>query len=411
MTIDDSIQKAIHIGEKNKEIIELAKNWCAHLEVRQSGGIGIVEIQTGLPIGMRSFKCPHASAAGLAGINLQVVALDFHDRNCVNCKFRQPVRLPNLSSLVGERDAAEQRASAARASSAQRQAQALAARAARRQEFSRGSDPPRAGIFSILDALDREPNSHNKQVLLGTAAAGAQHFDSSVQEALYDLARGGGLIRAEAALEVLGRIEADRHRSCEIALQMLSRHEGHSVAGSVVAKHLTKDHESLVPAALPTLIAIASPVRGFSGPDSPGDPAPLISTFRLFPGLVLAAVREALQSPDKRVRIQACHSMSLALQTDTSFGPKVIEDLIRSLALPDDRYGELGSAEHKVAETLADVMVNHPDQVDARIQAEMQSASEETRLALFDVYERILRTDFGDLEPPTRGGDRLPEVC
>jgi len=41
--MDDSIQKAIRIGERNKEIIELAQNWCGHLEVRQSGGVGLVE--------------------------------------------------------------------------------------------------------------------------------------------------------------------------------------------------------------------------------------------------------------------------------------------------------------------------------------------------------------------------------
>ncbi len=98
MTTDDSIQKAIRIGERNKEIIELAHNWCAHLEVRQAGGIGLVEIQTGLPIGMRSFKCPHANAAGMAAMMLEVVALDFYDRNCVDCKQRQPVRLPNFTT-------------------------------------------------------------------------------------------------------------------------------------------------------------------------------------------------------------------------------------------------------------------------------------------------------------------------
>ena len=157
MTTDDSIQKAIRIGERNKEIIELAHNWCAHLEVRQAGGIGLVEIQTGLPIGMRSFKCPHANAAGMAAMMLEVVALDFYDRNCVDCKQRQPVRLPNFSTLVATRDETKQRESEHRASFAEQQARGLATRAARRDNLSRGSDPARAGIFSLVDALDRQP--------------------------------------------------------------------------------------------------------------------------------------------------------------------------------------------------------------------------------------------------------------
>src|SRR5262245_44341569 len=118
MTIDDSVQKAIRIGQRNKEIIELSQNWCAHLRVHLYGGLGLVEIETGLPIGMRSFQCPYASAAGFAGMNLEDVALDFHDRNCIGCKDRLPVRFPNLSSLVGDRDTAQQRESEARASRA-----------------------------------------------------------------------------------------------------------------------------------------------------------------------------------------------------------------------------------------------------------------------------------------------------
>lgn len=37
-----------------------------HLQVERFGGTGMVEIETGLPIGSRSFKCQHASAGGMA---------------------------------------------------------------------------------------------------------------------------------------------------------------------------------------------------------------------------------------------------------------------------------------------------------------------------------------------------------
>jgi hypothetical protein len=403
--MDDSIQKAIRIGERNKEIIELAQNWCGHLEVRQSGGVGLVEIETRLPIGMRSFQCPYASAAGLAGMNLEVVALDFYDRNCVGCKDRLPVRFPNLSSLVGERDAAQKRESEARASRADKQAHDLATRAARRENLARGSDPARAGIFSLIDALDREPNDHNKQVLLATGAASAQHFDESIQEALYDLALGGGFTRAETALEVLSKVQADPRRRCELALQVLARHDGHRIAGQTVAKQLSKDHEPLLRDALPAIISLATPVRGiFPGSGSAGDPRPLIASFRLFPELVQAAMQEHLQSPAKHFRIQACHAISLILEVDPSFGPKVIDDLIASLALPDDHYGEDGAAEDNVASTLTEIMVHYPRQVDARIQTEMKAGGDDLRSALFEVYERMLRTEFevGPSGPPPR---------
>jgi hypothetical protein len=400
MTMDDSIQRALRIGERNKEIIELAHNWCAHLEVRQVGGVGVVEIQTGLPIGMRSFKCPYASAAGLAGMDLEVVALDFYDRNCADCRQRQAVRLPNLSSLVGKRDEAKQRQSEDQAAFAEQQARALTARVTRREILGRGCDPARAGIFSLVDALDREPNDRNKEVLLATAAASPQHFDTSVQEALYDLALGGGFTRGETALEVLSKIAADPHRRCEVALRLLARHDGHRVAGQTVGEHLSRDHEPLVPDAMPAIISLATPVHGFfPGYGSAGDPLPLVTAFQLFPELVRTAIQEHLQAPAKQFRIQGCHAASLVLQVDPGFGPKVIDDLIGSLRLPDDPYGEDGAAEGRVAGTLADIMLHHPEAVDVRIQAEMKVSSKETRAALFEVYERMFRNEF-ELDPP-----------
>jgi hypothetical protein len=391
MTIDDQIQRAIQIGERNKRIITLANNWCSHIEIERRGGTGLVEIQTGLPIGMRSFKCKHASAAGMAGMDLETVALDFYDRNCSNCKQRVPVRLPNLSELVAERDVALQRTSAARTLATEAASQALASRETRRDEISKGCNPSQAGVLESLDAFDRDPSNQNRLILLQTAAAVPGQFDSAVQEAVYDLAEAGGSIRAEAALEVLTAIAGDHKRLCEMALRALGRHDAYSVAAAIVAKHLSKDHEHLIPAALPNLMALARPVNGFPGPRSPGDPKALLATHRLFPEVVLQGVRNQLQTPHKYTRIVACNAISLIIKIDDGFGMKVVEDLLRSLDLPDDPYGEEGSADAAFATTLADIMITHPDQVDALIQTETQSASAETRSTLLAVYQRVLR--------------------
>ena len=102
---EDHIQRAVEIGQKNQRTIELIRNWCANVSIKLGGGVGLVEIETGLPIGPRSLECPHAPAGGMAGMDLTFIAIDYYDRNCVDCKFRKPVRLPNLKSLVDERDA------------------------------------------------------------------------------------------------------------------------------------------------------------------------------------------------------------------------------------------------------------------------------------------------------------------
>jgi hypothetical protein len=58
------------------------------------------------------------------------------DRNCFDCKQRAPVRLPNFSGIVAERDASRQREADARAKSEEAVAQELALRATLRRQLS-----------------------------------------------------------------------------------------------------------------------------------------------------------------------------------------------------------------------------------------------------------------------------------
>jgi hypothetical protein len=295
---------------------------------------------------------------------------------------------------VGARDAARQQASAAQTRAAEEAANAMAERATRRSELAQGGDPARTGIFTALDEFDRQPTDHNRQVLVATATAASGQFDSSVQEALYDLAEAGGFTRTEGSIEVLMLIGAHQGRFCATALRALARGDGLLQAALVVQQYLSKENEAELPAALPALIMLASPVRApFPvGKRSTGDSRPLIAAFRVFPDLVLAALRERLQSSDKHVRIQACDAISSIVEIDSSFGLKLVDDLVRSMYLPDDWYDE-GPAERAAANTIAEIMLSYPHEVDSRLQLEAQTASTEVRAALLDVYKHILRGD------------------
>lgn len=406
MAMDDEVQKAIRIGQSNKDVIDLAHNWCAHIEVERWGGSGLVELETGLPIGRRFFKCKFARASGIAGMILKDVAVDFYDRNCVGCKERVPIRLPNLSQLVAERDEVRDRERNAQSKAAEKSAGELEARAARRRELSKGSNPSRADIFAALEAFDRDVSEQNRQILMQLAAAVGRQFDSSIQEALFDLAAAGGFSRTDVALQILELIGADSNRVCELALQACARQECHASAGDLVTKYLTEMHRSSVPAALFSLCCLTTPVRGFPGPSSPGNPAPLLKAYSLFPDLVSAATRDLLGCADKFVRIVACHAIESILQVDSGFGPHVIEDLLRSLSLPDDPYGEYGAADANVAGTLAEIMIAHPGAVDTPIQERMKNASERVGSALLNVYEDVLHPDVNGVGEDSKTGAR-----
>ena len=402
---EDEIQKAVNIGIANKRVIELVQNWCAHATCEKYGGTGLVEIQTGLPIGMRRFHCPHASAAGMAGMQLDFVALDFYDRNCSGCQKRQPVRLPNLLELLAERDKARSQAAEADARAADDRAVALNERAARRKALSQGSDPATAGIFGIIEQLDLEPGEHNARMLCETAIATPARFSGNVIEALFDLCE-TEQCKADPALTALATVGADGGRLCRVALMLLARGIRSAIAGEIVAKSLEEAHRDLVAAALTLVIGLAMPVHGFDYEDElPASPEALRrASIDCFPIPLSKGVQNLLRNPAKHLRIAAANSVLEVVDIDSGFGLKVMDGLIASLSLPDDLYGLYGSARGWAVKALARIMRDHPREVDERIQREIDLADEEKIESLFDVYERVFRSGEGDDQ------DRTPDI-
>jgi len=101
---DRDIEHAIRDGERNRDAKRLIHNWCRHASVQKFGGTGLIEMETGLPIGHHAMVCDFAPASGMATWLLEESAVRFHDANCVGCPHRVPVGLPNLAILVAQRD-------------------------------------------------------------------------------------------------------------------------------------------------------------------------------------------------------------------------------------------------------------------------------------------------------------------
>jgi hypothetical protein len=185
------VQRAITIGEANKRVLELLENWCAHITVEKEGWGGLVEQMSSLPIGPRSLTCPHASATGFSGMDLKFIALDFYDRNCVGCAHRKPVRLPNLSELIRERD---QAAAAAAAESARRdaaEAAALRVRDAKRQVLRAELDPPSADLIDQIQELDHQRRGTAADHLVETAKLAPDVSTPPLVEYLFGLIEAG----------------------------------------------------------------------------------------------------------------------------------------------------------------------------------------------------------------------------
>jgi hypothetical protein len=102
MKKDRQIERAIVAGERNKEAVGLIQNWCVHARIQKFGGVGMIEAQTGLPIGHHGMACEHASGGSMGSWDLADAAIDFYDRNCSACTKRIAVR--KMNSMQFRRD-------------------------------------------------------------------------------------------------------------------------------------------------------------------------------------------------------------------------------------------------------------------------------------------------------------------
>jgi hypothetical protein len=390
--MDDQIAKAIRIGEENAAIIELYRNFCANLQVERFGGTGIVEVETGLPIGSRSFKCQHASAGGMAGMDLKMIALDFYDRNCDGCKKRLPVRMPNLSGIVAERDEAYKEQQLLVNKQQEARAAAYLKRREARDRAKLDCDEPTAGLIDAIDRLDKGGTSEAGEVLIELARVASHAFDPHVTDLLYSLAESSDSITVnDSVFETLRIVSGDTKRLCSLALRFLMEHPS-SIPADIVSEFVDESQLALIPRALPTLIYLAGPEEHhFLREQRTSEPAALRAVWRIKPDLVLEAFKSGLTNPQKIVRIRVVNGISLLREIDPTCGVSLVALLVASTELPDDGYS-IGSAEAWVQDLLADMLEMNFDEVDAPLsEAFRRLDSERSDAGLDQVYLRMFR--------------------
>jgi hypothetical protein len=390
--MDDQITRAIRIGEDNAVIIQLYQNFCANLQVERFGGTGMVEIETGLPIGSRSFKCQHASAGGMAGMDLRMIALDFYDRSCKGCEKRMPVRMPNLSDVVAERD--EEIQEQGRQAKQQQEAREAAyrERSEARQRAKLDCDEPTAGLIDAIDRLDEGGTPEDGEVLVELARVATHAFDPRVIDLLYSLAESSNsILLNESVFKTLRIVSKDTKRLCSLALKFLAKYPN-SVAADIVAQFVDESQSSLIPRALRHLIYLAGPdEHHFLGPPRPEEPAGLKAVYRIAPKLVMEAFENGLVSPQKIVRIRVVNALSTLRDLDPKCGISLIPLLVASTELPDDGYS-IGSAETWVQDLLADMLETNLEEADAPLsEAFRRLDSEKSDAGLDQVYLRMFR--------------------
>lgn len=163
--MDDMMNNAIHTGLANRDTIEMARRHCIHMKFVRSGGSGMAEQATGLPIDMRQIKCPVANDASM-GMALDFLAANFYIDHCIGCTQREPTgELPNLESLVMEHQQSARLMSEEAAEIASERHQQWMHRVEKRRSLSVSADSTMMNALDAIGFLDLEPGNSNKDVV------------------------------------------------------------------------------------------------------------------------------------------------------------------------------------------------------------------------------------------------------
>jgi hypothetical protein len=404
------IARSYDLGRENARIMELAASHCRHMRFVESGGRGMLEEVSGLPLNMRRVECPVA-IGNMAGMRLDHVAFGFYAEHCVGCDMRDPTgRLPNLETEALARRQQAEAVEAERAEELRVRGVARAGRVERRRSLRVTADPATAGILDDLDALDPDPGvpvdadatAAARRRLTTVAGRAADRFDERIIDELFDAVQSVGLA------ELLEPLRHLTSRRPELAGRLVvAALEALRTFPSPEAGRCLTDHPDLVDAAwaddavIWAVVALAgSKTPGehcFSGPMpvvQANDPGPLRVVADLCPDKLVARLREMLPQPrvtgiiinpahqpwrvsdfDRRAAAGAVEHLA---STHLELAVQLLPNLVVSLGVPpEDSYdpGTVGTAER----ALARMFIAAPVRVAGLLEGAGRHASSETR--------------------------------
>jgi hypothetical protein len=425
----DEAELARHfdLGHDNARIMELAANHCRHMRFVESGGRGMLEEVSGLPLNSRRVECPVA-IGNISGMWLDHVTFGFYAEHCVGCDMRGPTgRLPNLESEALARQQQAEVEEAERAEELRVRGVARAARVERRRSLRATADPATAGILDDLDVLDPDPavevdagaTAAARRRLTTVAGRAADRFDERIIDEVFEAVESVGLAEL---LEPLRHLASRRRELAErlvvAALAALRTFP------SLEAGRCLTDHPDLVDAAavddavIWAVVALAgSKTPGehhFSGPMpvvQANDPGPLRVLADLYPDKLVARLGGMLPRPavtgiimnpahqpqqvsdfDRRAAAGALEHLA---STHIELAVQLLPNLAVSLGVPtEDSYdpGTVGTAER----ALGRMFVAAPVRVAGLLEDAGRHASDETRDGLVGSVRHAL--DMVDTE-------------
>jgi hypothetical protein len=402
---DDAIRR----GHENRRTIELARRHCLNIEFVQSGGQGMVEAETGLPVNTRQVRCP--VAIGPMSANLTWIASEFYQDHCIGYSLRRPTGdVPNLATVVEERAGKAAQQAGLEADKISRAREQWSARVEVRRAIAATGGEAMADAIDNMAILDQEPGiateladrNAARERLVALAERAPWVFTQEVVTLALDLVTGGVALEM---LDPLRRLAGNRREFAEGVLHaaLATLRRGPNIgAGRCVADFADLLRTGAIDEQVcRSLVLLAGELRrdrfGNWRPNQAADPTGLRAIAGIVPELLAMVLHRMLPPPIRSLRLIL---------------PK--PGLIRRAATSSDRAAAAGAI-RKMAETHPDLAARMTSTLILNLGAPPDDSDEDPALpAIAHALAVMLVLGIGDVvraaeEAGRYGGEQLRE--
>lgn len=231
---EERYKDAVEAGQKNLRAAKLVSNWCFHAEINRSGGRGLIEAETGLPIGHMGLQCKYSKTNSMNSWLLEDAVYDFYLNNCKSCSERTAVGLPNIMEFVAPREeAAKARRLKREADEAKREAQRKS-REEKRALLRDELELEETFVLDLVDELDRDEVSRDDPRLEKLADLAPETFTRQIVDLLLPDVLHEHLPYSIPAAKALLRASIEDAEKVAVAVRLIGAYEQSPAAVDVV---------------------------------------------------------------------------------------------------------------------------------------------------------------------------------
>ena len=393
-------KSAVEAGQRNLRATKLLNNWCFHAELARSPGRGMIEAETGLPIGHMGVQCKFSKKNSMMCWLLEDGAYDFYQNNCKDCKERVPVGIPNIMDFVAPREkAAEQRK------------KALEEEKRKRKRSQTDRQKERAGlrivlsleetfVLDLLDELDHEDIATDDPRLEQLANLAPETFTRKVIDHLLPAVLHEYLPYSIPAAKALLRAPLEPEEKSSVAVHLINRYERSSAAIGVVLSNAEKISQHDLTMVLHRFVSMAlGPPPGMHlGISEPIrlDATPINSLFQKRHADICGEVDVLLSSSESPEKIGAAVAIILATDSNELLSRhtrRIFSKLMRRRTLLPEEHRD-SSVLYYLREAASKCLERYPEDTDKIIQSLLMGSDETGREEAFSAYRSVFKHRF-----------------